>query len=105
MGLYEMVYEPGSIQLSNAEVFDCQGENILSSCGIGFSDGGTERPKYCDVANRDYHQLSQAEIGGEKRISRHLSGPTCPAHLQEPVSDYATNRVQDRVLDCIRDRV
>jgi hypothetical protein len=28
--------------------------------------------------NRDYHYLSQSEIGGGKRISRHLSGPTCP---------------------------
>jgi len=25
------------------------------------------------VANRDYHHLSQVEIGGEKRISQHLS--------------------------------
>jgi hypothetical protein len=26
-----------------------------------------------DVANRDYHHLSQFEIDGGKRISRHLS--------------------------------
>jgi hypothetical protein len=28
-----------------------------------------------DVANRDYHQLSQLEIRGAKRVSQHLSGP------------------------------
>jgi hypothetical protein len=26
-----------------------------------------------NVENRDYHQLSQSEIAGAKRISRHLS--------------------------------
>jgi hypothetical protein len=26
-----------------------------------------------DVENRDYHHLSQSEIAGDKRISRHLS--------------------------------
>ena len=30
------------------------------------------------VANRDYHQLSHSEIAGGKRISQHLSRPTCP---------------------------
>jgi len=30
------------------------------------------------VENRDYHHLSQSEIGGGKRISRHLSGSEGP---------------------------
>jgi len=47
------------------------------------------------VENRDYHQLSHSEIGGAKGISRHLSGETVPAHLQNLVSGYATNQASD----------
>ena len=43
-------------------------------------------------SHRDYHYLSQSEIAGGKRISRHLSGPNLPPHLQSLVSDYAANR-------------
>jgi len=35
--------------------------------------GGRVFPKI-GVVNRDYHHLSQIEIDGRKRISRHLSG-------------------------------
>jgi hypothetical protein len=35
---------------------------------------GDKRVFQITVANRDYHQLSRFEIGGEKRISQHLSG-------------------------------
>src|SRR5215469_13447540 len=31
------------------------------------------------IGNRDYHHLSQPEIGGDKRISQHLSEPERPA--------------------------
>ncbi len=34
--------------------------------------------------------MSHFEIGSDKRISRHLSGETVPAHLQNLVSGYAT---------------
>jgi hypothetical protein len=39
-----------------------------------------------DVENSDYHQLSQVEIGGAKRIYRHLSEPERPALLPNLVS-------------------
>jgi len=42
------------------------------------------------VDNRDYHQLSQAEISGAKRISQHLSGPprfsTVPTWFFDPAA-------------------
>ena len=47
-------------------------------------------PVQITVENRDYLQLSRFEIGGGKRISRHLSGETVPVHLQNLVSGYAT---------------
>ena len=31
-------------------------------------------------------------LSGAKRISQRLSGPTCPAHLQQRVSEYANNQ-------------
>ena len=49
----------------------------------------TERFFRITVANRDYHYLSQSEIGGAKRISQYLYGPNRPASLQSLVSDYA----------------
>ena len=38
------------------------------------STDGSEPVERLSVANRGYHQLSFSEIGGGKRISRHLSG-------------------------------
>jgi hypothetical protein len=40
------------------------------------------------VDNRDYHQLSQVEIGGGKRISQHLS------------REHGSTRVKDHIEVC-----
>jgi hypothetical protein len=38
-----------------------------------------------NVTNRAYHQLSHFEIGGDKRISQHLSGPSRPSPSAKPI--------------------
>src|SRR6202021_3412383 len=50
-------------------------------------DSGTLRASYAgfqiSVENRDFHHLSQSEIAGAKRISRHLSrrNTSCPSAI------------------------
>ena len=60
------------------------------------------------VVNRDYHQLSQSEIGGAKRISQHLSDflqgidrgvlPSCRPTAQRPDNLFSPRRVLDRLI-------
>jgi hypothetical protein len=51
-----------------------------------------------DVENRDYRHLSQCEIGGGKRISRHLSGEL-PVRAQTLFSDHPTRQHLELLLD------
>jgi len=50
----------------------------LSLQGMGCQTFGTGR---IGVVNRDYHQQSHCEIGGDKRIYQHLSG-SVPTYRQ-----------------------
>src|ERR1700721_135235 len=60
----------------------------------GINEEVTSRASYAcvqiGVENRDYHHLSHSEIAGDKRISRHLSGPNRPSHLQAEIKGGVT---------------